>query len=126
MKHQFTGTVLLTGPDCHGESIDFSQMKFQEEVKLTFNFSHEVRNLLGTAKLKKYKNKVVAIITVDNKNFNFNLLKLLTPAIGGKIFSKHGNLVTDCEINELTLAPGKNTDSRIETLKTFKYKKLKD
>ena len=118
---KFTCVVLnMDGqPDAAGDVFDASsQIEIAKDVKVTNDFQNRGFDeaFLGTAKLTVEEKCIKAEIDIKVDNIPEEVLKGLTPAIGGSVLERDGNTVKKCKINQIGLSISGNADPRIKKL----------
>lgn len=105
-------------PDSLGEVIEYAGVKVLDcNVSVVLNFSNEIRDNIGVARLVRLKDGVYAEIEIRGAwKLDLESIKRLTPAAGGVIFERTGNTIKRCEITHVGLCFGPNCDKRIKSI----------
>jgi hypothetical protein len=114
---KFKGTLLNI--DGHADSSGdiftrTSKIEFPKEVKVTHEFSNE--KILGTGKISRQGKRLTYEIDIYPELLPPEVVKQLTPAIGGSIKQRDGHKITKATINQIGLSISGNADPRIKKL----------
>lgn len=118
---KFTCVVLnLDGkPDAAGDVFGPDlELQIAENVKVTHDFKNRGfdEEFLGNATLTREAGLVKAEIDINVEKIPVEILKTLTPAIGGVVLERDGNTIKKCKINQIGLSISGNADPRIKKL----------
>lgn len=104
-------------PDSSGEIIDPAGVEFEPEVAVEYEFSGELRDQMGFAKIEKTEDGLYATIEL-NKHWkqDESVVVLLSPCIGGVVVDRKDNTLLKCKINRIGICRGPNTDHRIKSI----------
>src|ERR1700722_12225691 len=106
------------GGDCFSSDC---KIEFENPVVVTHEFNNKTpEGFLGYGKLAKAKKSLKYEIEIDVERLPKKLYKCLTPAVGGHIVERKGNVFTKCVVNKIGLSIGGNADPRIKKLKPLK------
>jgi len=114
---KFTGIILnLDGQlDSAGDSFPpNTQIELPETVHCYYEF--DKKKPLGIGKIIKEDNLLKYEIDTPDNLLTRDLAKLLTPAIGGQIIEREGNIIRRSRITEIGLSISSNADKRIKKL----------
>lgn len=112
------GTVLRFGvEDEVGDIFSVNGVDFKNPVYVTKEFSKDLTDIIGSAKLKIEGSELVAEIDIfDNPDLKPEVLKILNPAVCGYINKREGKDIVNCEIQSIGLCVKRNIDECIKPL----------
>lgn len=82
----------------------------------------KMKDVVGNAKLRRYKNKIYYTINLflDNHSLTYlvhpSLVKSLYPAVFGLVIKRNSQKIMECEIKAISIQVAENADKRIKRL----------
>lgn len=115
---KFTGTLLNMDGHADSQGDIFTRMAKidipKEAIKVTHNFDQS--KILGSGKITREGKKLTYEIELDTTILPAEVLKQLTPAVGGVVHRRRGNKIEEVRITQISLSGSSNADSRIKKL----------
>ena len=115
---KLTGVVLrFDVEDEVGDIFSKDGTNFKNPVYVTKEFSKDLTDVIGSAELTADGGDLIAEVNIfDNSELTPEILKLLNPAVFGRILDRDGKNIKNCEILGIGLCVNENIDERIKPL----------
>jgi hypothetical protein len=116
---KFRGTLLKVDgvPDFGGDIFTRDcKIEISKDILVTYEFDKSPKGIVGSGRVYKRGTSLRYDIEIFPGKIPKEIIKHLTPAVGGYVIEKKGKKITKCKINQIGLSMSGNFDPRIKKI----------